>query len=157
METNSCCDITKTDWLVERCLGAGFVLLTRSTQSCSLGPVPKLLDNSLAPDSHSSFSPCHYPSHFQHSCQQPDKCVDFCLLSSLDLSSTSYKLSCQPPISALLCVFVLRRPFLQLRPAHCTAVSTGPPLMQTIPLAAKMLYFSGSPSYLTISFLFLAF
>lgn len=96
METKSCCDTTKIR-LAGETLSVCQPLLSLNValQSCSLGPIPKLLDNSLAPDSHSFSSLCHHLSYFQHSCQQLDKCVDFCLLNSMDLFSTAHELSCK--------------------------------------------------------------
>lgn len=77
----------RKDWLVKLWVLV-ITLFKCSTQSYSLGLILKLLANSLAFDSHSFPLPCHHPSHFQHSCPQPDKYVDFCLLHSMDLFST---------------------------------------------------------------------
>lgn len=106
----------RQDWLVKLWVLV-ITVFKCSSRSCSLGLILKLLANSLAFHSHSFPLPCHHPSHFQHSCQQPDKYVDFGLLGSMDLFSTVLPAS---PSHSQACL------------AHSTTVSKWYSLVQTL-------------------------
>lgn len=146
METKSFCDtskISKTGWWNAVCVPA-ITLFKCSTQSCSLGPIPKLLDNSLAPDSHSFSSLCHHLSYFstfmstagQMCWLLPPRLhgpLLYCIWAVLQASSSHSHLCSAKP--------VLRTPSLHSGPSYnCQQMALFG--ASSMPLAAKMLYFS---------------